>query len=283
MANVGLVLSGGMAKGAYQIGALKAISEFFSEDSIKYISASSIGTLNAYAYATGKINVAENMWQNLKLEGIRTSFKTLVRKSYIFDAIDDFVSEDDSLENNLYTTCFNLSKAKLNYINLKEVEQSKMADYLKASVSVPAFSNPVDICGMKYIDGALVDNIPICPLIKYNLDYIIVVHFDNNSYTFENEYFDSKLIKINFLDDKIIKNSFSFDQNSISHMIDCGYEKSKSILEMVLKNGIDDVDYIYKSIKKLNTFRGDKSHRITGDVVVNNINKVLKKIVPKNM
>ena len=44
--NIGLVLSGGMAKGAYQVGALKAINELFPKGSIKYISASSIGVLN---------------------------------------------------------------------------------------------------------------------------------------------------------------------------------------------------------------------------------------------
>ena len=42
--NVGLVLSGGMAKGAYEVGALSAVSEFFTPNDIGYISAASIGT-----------------------------------------------------------------------------------------------------------------------------------------------------------------------------------------------------------------------------------------------
>ena len=49
--NIGLVLSGGMAKGAYQVGALTAIKEIIPDGNIKYISASSVGALNSYAYA----------------------------------------------------------------------------------------------------------------------------------------------------------------------------------------------------------------------------------------
>lgn len=50
--NIGLVLSGGMAKGAYQIGVLRAISEYIPISEIKYISCESIGVFNGYALLT---------------------------------------------------------------------------------------------------------------------------------------------------------------------------------------------------------------------------------------
>ena len=52
--NIGLVLSGGMGKVAYQIGALRALNEFIPLKEIKYISFASVGVLNGYAYATDK-------------------------------------------------------------------------------------------------------------------------------------------------------------------------------------------------------------------------------------
>ncbi|MBE6886568.1 MAG: patatin-like phospholipase family protein, partial [Ruminococcaceae bacterium] len=59
MADVGIILSGGMAKGAYQIGVLNALSEYFSQGQIKAISAASVGVLNGYAFAAGKMDAAE--------------------------------------------------------------------------------------------------------------------------------------------------------------------------------------------------------------------------------
>ena len=52
MVKIGLVLSGGMAKGAYQIGALQAINEVFKPSDISYASAASVGAINTYLYLT---------------------------------------------------------------------------------------------------------------------------------------------------------------------------------------------------------------------------------------
>ena len=52
---IGLVLAGGFAKGAYQLGALQALSEFIPRSEIRYMSTASIGTLNGYAFATDQL------------------------------------------------------------------------------------------------------------------------------------------------------------------------------------------------------------------------------------
>jgi len=279
MASIGLVLSGGMAKGAYQIGVLQALNEFIGDGNTVYISAASIGGLNAYAYATNKLNDAKDMWLNHNLGGIRSLLKIFARTPYVFDTIDGFNKENAKIQaGSLYVTCFNTKKRALNYIDLCKLKPSIVKDFLKASVAMPVFSKAVEISGTKYLDGALIDNIPIFPLMKHHLDYIIVIHFDKNTYKFENDYFDNKLIKINFIDDRIIKNSLSFDQSSVSVMINSGYEQSKAIFEIIFKNGSDDFDYIYQKMAFLNAMQKDKQLRITGDIVVNNINKVLKRI-----
>jgi len=47
---VGLVLAGGMAKGAYEVGVLKAITNFIPKEAITHMSCASIGVLNGYAF-----------------------------------------------------------------------------------------------------------------------------------------------------------------------------------------------------------------------------------------
>jgi NTE family protein len=284
MPDIGIVLSGGFAKGAYQIGVLSALSELTADsaDTRFYISASSIGAFNACAFAENRLKSAEKAWSSVNVTSTRALLKTLGRPAYISGLIDSCVGERDfATSHNLYVTCFNTTKLTLDYVNLSKVDPRKTKKYLRAAVAVPIFSRAVEISGNKYLDGAMIDNIPISPLMKHHLDYIIVVHFDANSYSFENEYFDNKLIKINFMDDKVIKNSLAFDRNSISHMINTGYEHSAALFAMIFKHGLDDLDYIYKQIAIRNSLnlRGEKQLRITGDVVVNNINKILKKVI----
>ena len=49
---LGLVLGGGTAKGAFQLGVLKALARVFPPESFSCISASSVGVMNAYAFCT---------------------------------------------------------------------------------------------------------------------------------------------------------------------------------------------------------------------------------------
>jgi len=277
--NIGLVLSGGFAKGAYQVGVLNAVREYFNDGKVRYISASSVGVLNAYAFANDRMDVIERMWKNLKFTGLRSFAYAYMRGPEITNVIDDLACGFSAEQPYFYATYLNISKMKLNYINLKDVDPAKMKDYLLASISLPTLTRTVNISGTRYADGAMVDNIPVAPLMKHPLDYALVVHFDPNNYLFENSYFDSKLIKINFFDEKIIRGSLAFDKDSVSYMIKTGYEESMTIFDMLFKTGFDDIEAVYQKIKFLNDLRGKKSFRLTGDVVVSNMNKVLKKVI----
>jgi len=279
MPNIGLVLSGGFAKGAYQIGVLKAIKESFGDERINYISSSSVGVLNAYAFVHDKMDEVEKMWRSLKFTGIRAFVNTYVRSQYVSDAIKEVACGFSPDQPYFYAAYLDVNKLRLDYVNLRDVDPGTINEYLHASVSLPIFSRPVEIAGTKYADGAVIDNIPVRPIMSHPLDYAIVVHFDQHNYMFENSHFDGKLVKINFLDDKVIRDSLAFDKDSISYMIESGYEEAMTVFGMIFKNGLGDVEYIYKKIRFLNDLRGKKSFRLTGDIVVNNMNRVLKKVV----
>jgi len=291
MANIGLVLSGGMAKGAYQVGVLKALREFVrlekdgGRDNI-YISASSIGALNAYAYLSGRLKHFEKLWLNMELPGAsspRGTVRVFSKTAYIMNFVDALFGppgqDGGEINQDFYITCYNQDKRKLKYANVRGAMREDIRSYLKASVAMPVFDKPVEIGGQRFSDGALIDNIPIFPLMKHRLDYIIVVYFDKKSYAFENEYFDNKLVKINFLDDGLVKDSLAFDRESVAAMIAEGYRQSKEIFEILFGKGTDDFERIHNRISFINSLQSDKQLRITGDIVVNNINKLLKLLV----
>ncbi|MDE5771115.1 MAG: patatin-like phospholipase family protein [Ruminococcus sp.] len=64
---IGLVLSGGGAKGAYEIGVYKALSAIGATRFIDVIAGTSVGALNAVLLESRGAEYSENVWHNLKL------------------------------------------------------------------------------------------------------------------------------------------------------------------------------------------------------------------------
>jgi predicted acylesterase/phospholipase RssA len=76
---IGLVLSGGGAKGAYHIGCLKALREA-GIDRFAAIAGSSVGAINAVCAATGRLDTAERAWRGLgPFDVVRVRFRTVWR------------------------------------------------------------------------------------------------------------------------------------------------------------------------------------------------------------
>ena len=283
MARIGIVLSGGIAKGAYQVGVLKAISEHFAQDEIVCISAASIGVFNAYAFASGKLDKLEETWLSINDNSKQNRYVTSVLKhSYVDNIINQICTPEDKLNSKLFMSLFNFSKLRMEYVDLTQHPYDKIPHYLRAGVALPPFCMPYTIDKTMYFDGALCDNIPIFPLVDCDLDYIFCIHFDSYNYVFESTKFDNKTVKINFPDKSLIRHSVVFNNELIRKMIDDGYEKGSIILEHLLKHGSDDIEYIYKRIGKMQAaFGDDYSLRITVDVVMNNLNKVMKKLIAR--
>ena len=63
-----LVLSGGGARGAYQIGVWKALEELNIKCDI--VTGTSIGSINGALYTQGSLKEAEELWKNIDLETV---------------------------------------------------------------------------------------------------------------------------------------------------------------------------------------------------------------------
>jgi predicted acylesterase/phospholipase RssA len=282
MTNVGLVLSGGMAKGAFQVGALRAISEVFPPGTVNYISASSIGVLNAYSYATGHLDWAEQMWESVCADGCRRTITQMLRSSLLQNNIQMIVGDAPIEADVFYCTLLDVLKRKVVYKNLKPIPNELISQYLRASVAMPLYNRAVRIENTLYFDGAMADNIPVFPLMKHRLDYLICIYFDDVSYRFEDEYFDNKIIKITYPSQTVLSQSLFFRKEGIKKMIDDGYIRTNRILRHVISDSWENVSGIYQRIESAESEK-EKTIRVTGDVLVTNLNRIANKIAARKI
>ncbi len=280
--NIGLVLSGGMAKGAYQIGALRALDEFVPKENIRYISCASVGVLNGYAYATESLDRAEEMWKSLCTNNTRFVITQILRSSLLQQNIVKLCDSRQTPSQTFYAALLDVNSRNIVYKNLSLADANTIPLYLKASVAMPIYNRSVQVLNASYFDGAMIDNIPVFPLSKHELDYIICVYFDDTCYKFENTFFDNKIIKITFPCESMLKQSLIFKKDNIDEMIKEGYEQTRHLLKYVFADGYDNLEHIYRAIGFLNKNQNN-SLRITGDVLVTNLNKITQKLTKRKI
>lgn len=283
MAKIGLVLSGGMVKGAYQIGVLQALLKYIPAEEFHTVSASSIGAINAYAMLSGQLDYAKEIWETTKLEKNYTFVGSLLRKSFLDETIHKMSLEGKLLQQHLLIPLLNCKNRTLEYIDFCGKDREITEGYLNASIALPGFNKAIEVQGIKYFDGAMIDNIPILPFKEKEMDYIICVYFDNSDYIFENEHLNRKIIKINFTDHASLRSSLYAQNEHILQMIQEGYEKADAVCSRLFEKGYEDVDYILEQNDILQKYHAEKHIRISGDIIVNNMNKVVQKLIKRNI
>lgn len=199
----GIVLEGGGAKGAYQIGVWKALVEYGVK--IKAVSGVSVGALNGALICMGDYDRAVDIWKNISYSSIMSvddnemeklmqgRFKDMSlqavgkqsRKFFVGGGIDvtplrqlmeELVDEKKIKESDIefYLGTFNVSNMKELEIVAKEAEEGYLKDYLMASASFPLFKNE-KLKGKLCLDGGLANNVPIDMLINRGYKNIIVI------------------------------------------------------------------------------------------------------------
>lgn len=272
---IGLVLAGGFAKGAYQLGALKALSEFIPQSEIKYISTASIGTLNGYAFATDQLDFVTSMWKGFCKEDEKFFMTKILRSALLQEDIKKLSKNGKPLDSVFYTSLFDLKNKTVQYSDLSKLPVDKVNDYLRASVAFPIYNKAVKIDNCSFFDGGIVDNIPVHPLTKHKLDYLICIYFDDLGFKFESAAFDKKIIKITFPEMNNIKNSFFLTADVVDKMINEGYAHAHKILSKAFKNGYEDKEFVLARISKVNSRAENPKLRLTTDVVITNVNKAV--------
>ena len=281
--NIGLVLSGGLAKGAYQIGALRALNEFVPPEEIKVISFVSIGALNGYAYSVGRLDEAERMWREACSDKSQRNILKFMRSPRLTGYINEIGSYESSLRSHVYCTLYDFDHSTINYRNIAAVKSAEIPDYLRASIALPPIMRAVRISGVNYLDGGVIDNIPVFPLLDHKLDYIICVYFDESTIEFERASFNDRIIKVSFPDKAGFGESFYLKEAGLTEMIGKGYDTAKGIFSRVFAEGYSNVPAVLDAIGDMNANTGKPKLRLTVDVLASNLNRVTQKFASRRI
>lgn len=266
---IGLVLAGGGSRGAYQIGVWKALIELGLDKYVKVVSGTSIGALNAMLFLQGDYNLAEDIWHNLtKDEIMPLEEKDLVVKGILFflgaknmsfikkyipNVVRGGTLSREGLNNILervdfnkiknseikgYAACTSIPAIKAQYFNINTYSVEDIKKILFATSAVPlVYDSPV-IEDISYLDGGIVDNIPIQPVYGENCDIIIVVQLEANIIVDRDMYPNTNIISINSEEGEgpDLKGMMDFDTDVIRKRITRGYKdtiyKIKPIMDM---------------------------------------------------
>lgn len=274
MPKIGVVLSGCASKGAYEIGCLQAIEDFFGMESIRCVSASSIGAMIGQLYGMGQKRELEQAFRDMDSGKYGRYILGFTSNKEAIAELERILSCPNEMYYEHYVTMWNATDSKVEYLPFHTLTPEQLKLYLRAAISFPIFTRGVKIDGTRYLDGALLDNIPIYPLIEKDLDYIICIYFDNSRYVFENVEFDKKIIKFHDFPNQDRLEVLFCDPGSYDRMYRYGYDYATGLLEKLFV----DPDRVQEAIVQHNTTHEPTyKHRLTADVVLSGINVMSKK------
>ena len=271
---IGLVFAGGIAKGAYQLGFCRALREFLPVESITAVSASSVGVWNALGLLSGRPDICEEVWTGLDTTGLRAFIRTFI-KSGLMNESSRRIAAMGIPSRALYGVCCEYPLMTPRFIDIRRLPPDELPLWMAAFISIPVLFPPVEIGGVKYLDGGTVDNVPLAPLAKYGLDLLLAVHFDP-SYTVDSEIANAKCtLEFVFSDDGFLKNSFDFSSSAVRRMIEDGYDASSRSMERYFSRGFEDLEYIGAMAQS----QVPGCFRLTFDSLLNRFNRAAKRIV----
>lgn len=197
----GLVLGGGGARGAYQIGVWQALKELdISYDSI---AGTSVGALNGALIAQGDYEAARRMWHEIDTGKILTydglalsndyTFKKTIKdvQNFVVSAIShqgvstaplrEMIANFLNLKiiyqqpKELFLCTTALPSLKERVISLKETPPEEFGQWLLASASFFPAMEAAKIEGVYYVDGGYRNNVPIDVVLEAGATEAIVV------------------------------------------------------------------------------------------------------------
>lgn len=212
MKKIGLALSGGGARGAYQIGVWKAFKEHGIDKLINAYAGASVGSLNAILFAMDDYDLAYKTWNNLderqlfvyskkdifkRLRDEKLNFlnkgvyntkklKELMEEVIIFEKLENkevyvsttLIGDHDGKFFDLIKTNYKhffKDENRIKYSNISGMTESEIKNTVLASCAIPVAFKPITIGAQTFYDGGILDNIPSIPLIENDCDVIIVI------------------------------------------------------------------------------------------------------------
>lgn len=243
----GLILAGGGAKGAYQMGAWKALIELGIQ--IEAIAGTSIGAINGAFIAQGDYEKALSVWEEaevvngIKIESELKStenlfsfsnfpqlFHEIVKnggvdvspaKQMISETIDEAAVRNSNIPLGIVT--FQLGGMKPVELFVDEMPEGTLIDYLMASARFPGLNKqgPDD---SSYLDGGVYDNAPVGVLRKRGINRLVIVDISNiKGIGHKEDLSCADIIYIRPFEPKDLGASFEFDKEMNEKRMKMGY------------------------------------------------------------
>ena len=203
-----IALEGGGARGAYQIGAWRALEEA----GIRYnaVSGTSVGAINGTLMAMRDLNQAEQIWKDIRFSQIINvddqdmgrimsgGFETLDQVKSAFQTVKSIIRDRgldvEPLRNllaervdeekvrtsgvDLFLTTVSITDKKELEIDAKDLEPGQLKDMIMASAYHPAFKQ-TPLGGKSYADGGFYDLVPISALVTRGYKDLIVMRLNS--------------------------------------------------------------------------------------------------------
>ncbi|MGB9793287.1 MAG: patatin-like phospholipase family protein, partial [Thermacetogeniaceae bacterium] len=176
----GIVLEGGGARGAYQVGVWKALNDL----GVEYagVAGASVGAINGAMMIQGDLERAIDIWSNLtpsqvvRLDeevkkgdavSLLHAVKTLFREGGMDVTplrllLEGAIEEERIRETGKVFGLITISLPEFQPLRLylEDIPRGKLVDYLLASANLPLFKRQ-KVDGRTFMDGGVYDNLPI--------------------------------------------------------------------------------------------------------------------------
>jgi len=190
-----LCLQGGGAKGAFQAGALKALTD--RGYTFDCVVGASVGALNAAMYALGKVDELFELWRELDFSDVlplgegeeKVSLLSLASVAIgairnagvdtvrIRSILEKYVDEEALRHSAIRFGLVTVQEGKprvLKRLFIEDIPQGQVIDFMMASAALPFFKK-VEIDGIRYLDGGMMDNLPISMLVDAGYTDIVAI------------------------------------------------------------------------------------------------------------
>lgn len=308
---IGLVLEGGGARGAYHVGAYKAILE--EGIKIEGVTGTSIGAVNGAMIVQGDFDICLDLWENIsyskvvdgndeiiqRLIDLRLNKEDLallssgVRKfirqrgfdiSPFKGLLDRYIDEEkiraSPMDFGIVTV--NVSDFKAEEVFKEDISKGKIKDYLLASAYLPVFKSE-KLNGKVYLDGAFYDNLPFKMLDNKGYTDLIIVR--TNAMGIRRR-IGSNLRATIISPSDDIGPTYEYNMNTAKKNIKLGYYDAKKVFKG-LKGGRYYIESNLCEIDYLKKFVGLEKSKIESLIDLFHINRtysertILENIIPK--
>lgn len=254
---LGIALEGGGAKGAFQVGAIRALYELGIKPDV--VAGTSIGAINGAMIAAGDLDLLESIWTSAGIEDMIQGDVELVKRMVEFDFKRDYhkmrgflkdtikhggldvtpfrtrlkevVDEEKIRQSKIAYGLVTLSLSDLKPVELfvEDIPSGRLHDYILASANFPAFKRE-ELDEKKMLDGAFFDNLPINMLIGRGCDEVIAIRLYGMGRIRKVK--NKKGIKITYINpSEDLGRTLAIDAQKAKHNIQMGYFDAMRVMK----------------------------------------------------